>query len=196
MMHNIIVYGYIVSQHFLLSAAARTLSLKAIYKMGEDKAYEAFCNIRWESTDGEAVCPRCGCVGAYAITTRRNFKCKACHHQFAVTSGTIFASRKLDFSDLLTAICLFVNGDKGMSMLQTSRDLDVQYKTAFVLCYKLHEAIAMERHGVELDGEVEVDSMYVGGHIHPANHVENRVDRRKTEHQTGNRWVVVVRLLT
>ena len=180
-----------MSQHFLLSAAARTLSLKAIYKMGEDKAYQTFCNIRWEDTDGESVCPRCGCVGAYNITTRRKFKCKACHHQFSVTSGTIFASRKMDFSDLLAAICLFVNGAKGMSMLQMSRDLDVQYKTAFVMCHKLREAIAMERHGIELDGEVEVDGMYVGGHIRPANHVENRVDRRLAKHQNGKRRVVV-----
>jgi transposase-like protein len=180
-----------MAQHFLLSAAARTLSLKAIYKMGEDKAYEKFCAIRWEATDGEAVCPRCGCIGAYNIATRCKFKCKACHHQYSVTSGTIFASRKMDFTDLLAAICLFVNGAKGMSMLQMARDLDVQYKTAFVLCHKLREAIAAERNGIELDGEVEVDGMYVGGHIRPANHVENRVDRRLAKHQTGKRRVVV-----
>jgi hypothetical protein len=78
-----------------------------------------------------------------------------------------------------------------MSMLQMARDLDVQYKTAFVLCHKLREAIAAERSTGELDGEVEVDGMYVGGHIRPANHVENRVDRRKAEHQTGKRRVVV-----
>lgn len=36
-------------QHFLLSAAARTLSLKAIYKAGEGAAYETFKGIRWAS---------------------------------------------------------------------------------------------------------------------------------------------------
>lgn len=122
-----------MAQHFLLSAAARTLSLKAIYKAGEDAAYETFKSIRWASTGGDAVCPRCGCCDAYEITTRRKFKCAACYHQFSVTSGTIFASRKMAFTDLLAAICLFVNGVKGMSMLQLSRDLDCQYKTAFVL---------------------------------------------------------------
>jgi hypothetical protein len=60
-----------------------------------------------------------------------------------------------------------------------------------VLCHKLREAIAAERNGIELDGEVEVDGMYVGGHIRPANHVENRVDRRLAKHQTGKRRVVV-----
>ena len=122
-----------IMQHFLLSAAARTLSLKAVFKMGEDKAYETFCQLRWPETEGEAVCPRCGCVETYNITSRRRFKCVACHHQFSVTSGTIFASRKLSFTDLLAAIVIFVNGAKGVSALQVSRDLDVQYKTAFVL---------------------------------------------------------------
>ncbi len=36
------------------------------------------------------------------------------------------------FTDLLAAICIFVNGAKGISALQLSRDLDCQYKTAFV----------------------------------------------------------------
>ena len=67
-----------MAQHFLLSAQARTLSLKEIYQGGEDKAYETFCAIRWSETDGEPVCPRCGCCDAYRITTRRKFKCKAC----------------------------------------------------------------------------------------------------------------------
>ena len=33
----------------------------------------------WTETDGEAVCPRCGCVETDDIATRRKFKCKARH---------------------------------------------------------------------------------------------------------------------
>ena len=98
-----------MAQHFLLSAQARTLSLKEIYKGGEEKAYATFRSIRWASTGGEAVCPKCGCCDTYTITTRRKFKCAACGAQFSVTSGTIFASRKMSFCDLLAAICMFVN---------------------------------------------------------------------------------------
>lgn len=182
----------IMAQHFLLSAASRTLSLKGIYKAGEQKAYETFCKLRWPETQGEAVCPRCGCCDTYDITSRRKFKCKACYHQFSVTSGTIFASRKLDFTDLLAAICLFVNGSKGMSAVQFSRDLNVQYKTAFVLAHKLREALALDVHtGEELTGHVEVDGQYHGGHIRPENHKDDRKDRRLKKHQTGTRRVVV-----
>lgn len=178
-----------MSQHFLLSAAARTLSLREIYKAGEDAAYNTFKSLRWQ--DGEPVCPECGCVEAYEISTRRKFKCKGCARQFSVTSGTIFASRKMSFVDLLAAICIFVNAVKGLSALQLSRDLDVQYKTAFVLSHKLREALAREVEGATLHGEVEIDGAYFGGHIRPANIKEDRIDRRLAEHQTGARRVVV-----
>lgn len=37
-----------------------------------------------------------------------------------------------------------MNASKGASALQLSRDLDVQYKTAFVLAHKLRAALAAE----------------------------------------------------
>jgi transposase-like protein len=180
-----------MAQHFLLSAAARTLSLRSIYEAGEESAYTAFRKLRWPATGGEPVCPRCGSVKAYTITTRRKFKCAGCGYQYSVTSGTIFASRKMAFVDLLAAICIFVNGAKGLSALQFARDLDCQHKTAFVLCHKLREAMAAETKGLTLAGEVEVDGAHFGGHIRPENRVEDRVDRRLAEHQTGKRRVVI-----
>ena len=179
-------------QHFLLSAKARTLCLKSVFRMGEDKAYETFCELRWTATDGEPVCPQCGCLESYAITTRRKFKCVGCHHQFSVTSGTIFASRKLSYTDLLAAIAIFVNGAKGVSALQVSRDLDVQYKTAFVLSHKLREAMAAEQDQRALSGTVEVDGAYFGGYVKPANNKADRVDRRLKSNLNGKRQSVII----
>lgn len=179
-------------QHFHLSAASRTLSLKSIYKGGEDAAYATFCKFRWPQTDGKPLCPRCGSLDAYSIPTRRKFECKGCKHHFSVTSGTIFASRKLAFMDMLAAICILANAAKGVSSLQLSRDMNVQYKTAFVFAHKLREAMASETRGQTLDGEIEIDGQYHGGHIRPANLVENRIDRRRAEYQTGTRRVVIV----
>ena len=181
-----------MAQHFLLSSKARTISLKSVYQMGEDNAYRMFRELRWPETEGEAVCPKCECPDTYDIPTRRKFQCKACGHQFSVTSGTIFAGRKMEFTDLLAAIVLFVNGAKGVSALQISRDLNCQYKTAYVLCHKLREAMALEDKGRMLSGEVEVDGAYFGGHVRPANAKENRRDRRLAINQTGKRQVVVV----
>jgi transposase-like protein len=179
-----------MAQHFLLSAQARTLSLKAIYAGGEDKAFATFRKLRWPQTDGEPVCPYCGSLNAYT-TARRRFACKDCRKQYSVTSGTILASRKMAFVDLLAAICIIANGAKGISALQLARDLDCQHKTAFVLAHKIREALASESKGRELDGDVEVDGAYFGGHIRPANKAANRVDRRLAQYQTGKRRVVI-----
>jgi ISXO2-like transposase domain len=96
------------------------------------------------------------------------------------------------YVDLLAAICILINGAKGVSALQVARQIDCQHKTAFVLCHKLREAMAAELSGHVLDGTVEVDGAYVGGYVKPANFKENRHDRRLTKNQNGKRRVVVI----
>jgi hypothetical protein len=88
------------------------------------------------------------------------------------------------------AIAIFVNGAKGYSALQLSRDLDVQYKTAFVLSHKIREALCAKKKNAIVS--VEVDGAYFGGHSRPANYKENRRDRRLAKNQTGKRRVVVI----
>jgi transposase-like protein len=179
-----------MAQHFLLTAKARTLSLSAVLRLSDDEAFETFKAIRWE--DGDPVCPKCGTEAVYTYAARRIFKCKSCAAQFSVTSGTIFAGRKLAIRDYLAAIALFVNGAKGVSMLQMSRDLGVQYKTAFVLCHKLREAMAAKQLTYTMGGEIEIDGAYFGGSIRQENYHSERVDRRLKENQTGKRRAVVV----
>jgi transposase-like protein len=181
-----------MAQHFLLSAQARTLSLAKVLRLSDAEAYQTFKAIRWADTNGEPVCPRCGCAAVYEFRARRIFKCKACERQFSITSGTIFASRKLAIRDYLAAIAIFVIGAKGYPALQLSRDLGVAYKTAFVLAHKLREAMAAETADAKLSGVVEVDGAYFGGYVRPENYAEVRRDRRLSEHQTGKRKAVVV----
>jgi len=180
-----------MAQHFLLSADARTLKLKDIYRMSDDAAFQAFARIRFAENGGEPFCPDCGGVEPYFISTRRKWKCRACHKNFSATSGTIFASRKMEFVDLLAAICIFVDCAKGMSALQLSRDLDCQYKTAYVLAHKLREAMSKGNDDVTLTGAVEVDGAYFGGHVRPENRKEDRKDRRLAENKDSDRRVVV-----
>src|SRR5450432_2384619 len=187
-----------MSQHFLLSAKARTLSLSDVMRMSDAEAEDRFQRIRWAATDGKPVCPHCECATVY--TARRpngasRFRCKACRKDFSITSGTLFAFHKMPLRQYLAAIAIFVNEVKGKSALALSRDLGCQYKTAFVLSHKLREAMASELKGMQLGGvgrTVETDGAYFGGYVKPANHKENRRDRRKAENQTGKRKVVVV----
>ena len=55
-----------MAQHFLLSAAARSLSAAKIMRMSDRGVENVFLRLRWPETDGKPVCPGCGCTICYA----------------------------------------------------------------------------------------------------------------------------------
>jgi transposase-like protein len=160
------------------------------------EARGTFKRIRWSSNGGEPFCPHCGCLTVYTLAeTPPRWKCGGCRRKFSLTSQTLFHSRKLPVRDYLAVIALFINGVKGTSALQISRDLNINPKSSFVLLHKLREAMGSQVHNPdepELSGEVQVDGAYFGGHIKPENRKADRKDRRLAEEQTGKRQVVVV----
>src|SRR5580704_15695216 len=184
-----------MAMHFLLTKAAKTLSLASVFTMKDADAEMTFRRIRRPDTDGQPVCSHCGGVDAYDCRRLKGaprFRCRACKKDFTITSGTLFASHKLPLRCYLAAIAIFCNEVKGKSALALSRDLNVSYKGAFVLLYKLREAMAEELKGRTLGGDgkiVEVDGGYFGGYVKPANFRENRRDRRLVRNQTGKRRV-------
>jgi ribosomal protein L37AE/L43A len=101
-----------MSQHFLLSAAARSLSLRSVARLTDEEAHATFVAIRSSDNGGEPYCPKCGCVALYNRAERPLWKCKGCTKEFSVTSGTIFASRKLPIRDILLAIAIFVTAPR------------------------------------------------------------------------------------
>jgi hypothetical protein len=123
-----------------------------IYVEGEESACRRFCSLRWPETDDAPICARL----ATASSARRR--------------GTIFASHKLGFVDLLAAIRLVVNASKCLSAVQLSRDPNVQHKTAIVLMHKLREAMAFETRDAMLVGEIEVDGAAVRRPCPPLEH--------------------------
>ncbi|MGH6726281.1 MAG: IS1595 family transposase [Pseudolabrys sp.] len=187
-----------MAQHFLLSKAAKSLSLAHVFTMKDGEAEMALRRVRWPETEGEPVCPHCGGTDAYDCRRLKGaprFRCRACFKDFTITSGTLFASHKLPLRCYLAAIAIFCNEVKGKSALALSRDLNVSYKCAFVLLHKLREAMAEELKGRVVGGEgkvAEVDSGYFGGYVKPANLKPHRADRRFAENQSGKRKAVIV----
>jgi transposase-like protein len=187
-----------MSQHFLLSRRAKTLTLAAVFRMSDSEAEAAFAKARWDRTGGAPVCPSCGGLNAYDCRRPNGaprFCCRACKGDFSITSGTLFASHKLPLKAYLAAIAIFCNEVKGKSALALSRDIGVSYKCAFVLAHKLREAMAEELKGRTVGGAgkvAEVDGGYFGGYVKPRNLAENRIDRRRAINQSGKRKVVVV----
>ena len=89
----------------LLSPSSRATSLVDI---------PVLCSDRMRSRDSVAVVVargggggKCGCVTVYEFKSRKIFKCTGCASQFSLTSGTIFASRKLSIRDILAAMPVF-----------------------------------------------------------------------------------------
>ena len=95
-------------QHFLLSSRAKTLTLASVMRMSDEEAERVFIRLRWASNEGKPYCPRCGCTIVYGSRRKGalRWQCKACFKDFSLTSGTLFASRKMPLRAYLLAIAI------------------------------------------------------------------------------------------
>ena len=59
-----------MAQHFLLSSAAKTLSLLSVMRMTDGEAEKTFRLVRWPLLNGEPVCPHCTALEAYEARRR------------------------------------------------------------------------------------------------------------------------------
>ena len=94
-----------IGQHPLLRPDGRDLNPEKVWSLSEDDAYGLFIDFRWAYNGGNPYCPRCGCLEPYSVR-RRRFRCSEpeCRAEFSVTSGTVFANRKLSFKKIIMAI--------------------------------------------------------------------------------------------
>jgi transposase-like protein len=183
------------SQHFLLSKQARALSVKRIVRLSDEEAFAEYVAVRFADNAGKPKCVRCGGEELYFISTRRKWKCadSKCQRQFSATTGTPFASRKLSYRDILISVALFAKAPKGLSAIRLSHELEVWYKTAFVLLHKIREAVGIHQHCRTLRGIVEVDGGYNGGYVRPRNKHIERIDRRRLRYSDRRQCVVIMR---
>lgn len=170
--------------HYLLKAEARKISLPMINGWDDETVEQVFRELRWPDTNGAPICPKCKCKDHYFIKARHQWRCKDCNHTFSITSGTWLDSTKLPLRTILLGIVTLANAAKGMSALQLGRNLGVQYKTAYVLCHKLRDALSQTHDPFPaMSGEVEMD----GVHINPSKRYPNKVEDRKEKTTTSKR---------
>ena len=159
-----------MAQHFLLSSAARTLSLASVARMTDEEAHAKFAEIRWADNGGQPSA-RAAAASPSTPTRPASFgSAKRAQHQFCVTQRHHLRQPQAGGPRLPDGHRHLVStAPRASARLQLARDLDVQYRTAFVLAHKLREAMAAEMPRQTLGGTVEVDGAYFGGHIRPAN---------------------------
>ena len=132
-----------------LSAALRNLPSVAISDLSEAEILILLKNARWGNSHcfHTVQCPRCQIEHkAYFISSRKQWQCKHCQHRFSVKSGTIFQHTKLSLKKLLLSVYYFTINSKGISALNLSRHIGVQYKTSWALLHKNERAV--KKHGI------------------------------------------------
>lgn len=112
---------------------------------------------------GTPVCPFCGSVHSTPRPHRHGHRCRDCRHDFTVRHGTIFANSRLPMRKWLWAIYLTQVSRKGVSSIQLAKQLDVTQKTAWFMQQRLREAADPAGLDDLLEGDVEIDELYVGG---------------------------------
>ena len=108
-------------------------------------------------------CSKCGCTHYYYINRHNVLKCKECGHDNYLFAGTIFQDNKLELYKLLLGLYLFFTSNKGISGAEMRTQLDVNYKTALLLCRKCRILMAQSNSEKILDSMFyEADTAYIG----------------------------------
>lgn len=129
------------------------------YFDSEAKCRKAIFDSRWNKKD--IVCPFCGQHHCVSRTDGR-FHCPGCNANFSVLVGTIFENTKISLRKWFIAMYLISSHKKGISSCQLARDIHVTQKTAWYILHKVR-TLYRQYDDVALEGEVEVDEMYLGG---------------------------------
>jgi len=110
-------------------------------------------------------CPSCSNKTYCMVRKKRVLQCNHCHYQTSVTAGTIFHSTNLPLTKWFLAIHLLTQSKSGISSLELSREIDVSFRTAWMLKHKLMQVMKEQEDEDTLSGRIEVDDAYIGGKI-------------------------------
>ena len=126
----------------------------------EDKCLEHLIRMRWP--DGFA-CPHCQVKRSCFKPSHGAFECYGCKKVTSPTAGTVFHRTKVPLRKWFWAIYLLSTPKKAVSTLYLSRQLDVNYRTAWSLRLKVQRAMANRDEQYDLGGAVEIDEIWIGG---------------------------------
>jgi transposase-like protein len=127
----------------------------------EERCRAAVEKLRWPKG---FVCPLCGSCEGKWLSTRPKIQCRACRHQVSLTAGTIFHATKLPLTSWFLAMWLVATAKNGISSVELGRRLGIKQTNAWALKQKVMHVMAEREGRKRLDGRVEMDDAYLGGH--------------------------------
>ena len=141
---------------------AETISITQLLSMFPDEGtcYQWLEGVRWV---GEPMCPRCKSTEGVAEAKSRahHYWHKQCRRYFTVTTGTCMHSRKTSLQGWVFAIYSVLTARKGVSAMQLSKEIGVQYRTAWYMLHRIREACGNGE--FVLSNVVEADECFIGG---------------------------------
>lgn len=149
---------------FHLSTRAVDMHDEDLSEMTEERAVMFFAEVTWGSTK-EMCCPHCNTFDTHYFYRRElRWKCKCCDKKFSVTSGTVFADRKLPVKKILRIDFLWSNTTSGSPALQIRRNVRAGYQAIYTVLHKLREGLIRGFNTGALAGSVEMDGMDTNGY--------------------------------
>lgn len=119
--------------------------------------------VRWGHDLERFVCPSCSHDRGWWLSRRQLVECCACHRQTSVTAGTVFHRIRSPMWKWFWAIYQLAQDKKGIAAIELSKQVSVNYTTAWLMLHKLRRAMRRRDECYILDGLVEVDETYIGG---------------------------------
>jgi len=130
----------------------------------EQACRDTLVRIRWPNG---FACPACGSRRYWFIHTRELFECKDCRRQTSLTAGTVMDKTRAPLRAWFGMIYLMARAKSGVSIRGAAEDVEVSYKTAWLMAQKIRAAMAEDDKDRMLSGVVEVDEAYFGGKKKP-----------------------------
>jgi hypothetical protein len=127
----------------------------------EEKCRGIVEKLRWPTG---FLCPICGSCEGRWLSTRPKIQCRACRHQVSLTAGTIFHATKLPLTTWFLGMWLIATAKNGISSVELGRRLGIKQTNAWSLKQKIMHVMAGRDDAKPLDGRVEMDDAYLGGH--------------------------------
>lgn len=134
------------------------------YYTNLDACRKFFYDIKWPTG---YYCEKCGCTHYYFMKTKNCYRCANCKHDERLLSNTIFQDNKLPLNVLLHGLFLIFTANNGISSMELSKELKVNYKTACLLQAKARILMKNSNSKRFLDSDFyESDVAYTGAPSH------------------------------
>lgn len=149
---------------FHMSKEAVDTSVLDYGAMTDLQCVKAMAKARWGSFT-VTTCPHCmSSASHYWSSSQMRWKCKGCGKRFSVTSGTVFAGRRMPLQTLLAAIHVWICGSAGQPALEMRRMMNVKgYNTAYTLFSKCREGLSRGYNTGLISGVLEMDGAHSSG---------------------------------